>query len=345
MTSRAPCSPSSTSTSAAAERRATRRGGQRLGRVPAREAEHLGHPLRLDPEGANVAGAGRRGHRDLHQLRLLPGREDGRPDRARQQAQPASDGPERHVRQRTVAAPRRQRKPDHVLVGQHLGPGHLEPPRPARRPFAQHVIGGGGDVLRPDRLITRTAAARDGHHRKQRHAAQERQPRVSRGVDDRGREHGRVERRLDHGLFSKRLRAKEPRPRARRRPDRAEEEEALGSRGLCIAQQAGRREPVELLDAAGRLVADRRSQVDHLARAADELPQRCRVGQVPERDLDPHAVRSQASRVPHEHAHGLSLGEQTPEQRRPDHPRRACQDDHRGVTAIVANASWTLVIM
>ena len=90
-------------------------------------------------------------------------------------------------------------------------------------------------------------------------------------------------------------------------PDRAEEEEALGPGGLGVAQQPGRRDAVELLDAARRLVADGRRQVDHLARAAHELPQRRRVGQVAQRDLDPHPIRPQPPRIAHQDPHGLAL--------------------------------------
>ena len=65
---------------------------------------------------------------------------------------------------------------------------------------------------------------------------------------------------------------------------------------------------VQLLDRGSRLVADRRRQVDHGVHAAEGVPERARIGQVPEGDLHPHALVLQALGISHEAAHRLALG-------------------------------------
>ena len=64
--------------------------------------------------------------------------------------------------------------------------------------------------------------------------------------------------------------------------------------------QAQRGHRVQLLDRAARLVADRGGQVHDGVHAAQRVAERRRVGQVAQRDLDPHALVAEAARVAHQ---------------------------------------------
>jgi hypothetical protein len=80
--------------------------------------------------------------------------------------------------------------------------------------------------------------------------------------------------------------------------------------------------------------------VDDRARTTHELTQRNGVGEVAERDLHPHAVGAEAARIPHQHPHRLSLGQQAPEQSRSHEARGSSQNDHVAIISKVANVSW-----
>ena len=92
------------------------------------------------------------------------------------------------------------------------------------------------------------------------------------------------------------------------------------------AQQAGGREPVELLDPGPGLVADRGGEMDDGVDAAQRLASDPRVAefdQVAERDphLDPQAA--ELARVADQHADLVAALEQLRQQRLPNRPRCA----------------------
>ena len=133
---------------------------------------------------------------------------------------------------------------------------------------------------------------------------------------------------VEHGLLGERLGAKEAGALELGRAERGEEEEALGAGALGGAQQAQRPEAVDLLDAARRLVADRRREVDHRVAAAHGVPQSVGIGEVDERELHVDALGAEAARLAHERTHLMAPGEQQREQRRAHHPCRAGDKDH-----------------
>jgi hypothetical protein len=118
------------------------------------------------------------------------------------------------------------------------------------------------------------------------------------------------------------------------RPHRREEQEAARAGALGRAHEPQRGHRVELLDRGARLVADRGRQVHHSADAAQGVAKRRRVGQVPQRDLHPHALLAEPARVANEAAHRLARGDQAAQQRRPDRARGPREQDHRPVTTI-----------
>src|SRR5947208_3302138 len=88
------------------------------------------------------------------------------------------------------------------------------------------------------------------------------------------------------------------------------------------------RNPVELLDRAARLVASRGGQVDHGADAAQGVAEGLRVREVPESDLDAHALGAQATRVADEAADGLAMRGQAPQEGRAHHAGGTREQDH-----------------
>jgi hypothetical protein len=84
---------------------------------------------------------------------------------------------------------------------------------------------------------------------------------------------------------------------------RAEEHEAAHARGLGGLDHAPRRDAVELLDRAARLVADRGGQMHDGRHAAQRVAKRRRVGEVAQRDLHAHALGPEAARIAHQAAH------------------------------------------
>src|ERR1700743_2946725 len=83
---------------AGAAKRRARADAARAGQsVRLRGCEDIAHPSRLDPEGLRVGGAALAHHRDLHQLRLLPGGEDGLAEDRAQPAEARLDDRQRHV--------------------------------------------------------------------------------------------------------------------------------------------------------------------------------------------------------------------------------------------------------
>ena len=95
---------------------------------------------------------------------------------------------------------------------------------------AQRAADAGGRVLGPHRLVQRPPTPGDRHHGQPREALEQRQPGVARRVDDRGREHGRVQVRLADRLLGERLCAEEPRAMVGRGAEHGEEQEALHAR-------------------------------------------------------------------------------------------------------------------
>ncbi len=270
------------------------------------------------------------------------------PARLSSSAQGARDDRCRHVQQRTAAVQRAQHGAHDVVVRQRLGSRELvarvlgaRSRGAARAPLrgagyapvavaraaqlGDHAI---GDVLGPDRLNQGPPAPRHGHHRQQRQALQQRQPRVPGRVDDRWREHRRPQACLADRLLGERLGAEEAGAMVSGGVERREEQEAFDSRALRSLDHAPGGDPVELLDRAARLIADRSRQVHDRADAPQRVPKRRRVGEVAERDLHPHALCAEPARVAHEAAHLRAFGDEAAQERRPDHAGGAGEQQH-----------------
>ena len=97
-----------------------------------------------------------------------------------------------------------------------------------------------------------------------------------------------VQRRFPHSVLRERLGAEEPGALEAGCAHRGEEDEALDAGALGGAQQTQGPESVHLLDAARRLIADRRGEVDHGVGAAERVAKRVRVAEIAERELDPN---------------------------------------------------------
>jgi hypothetical protein len=113
------------------------------------------------------------------------------------------------------------------------------------------------------------------------------------------------------------------------RPDRREEDEALDARVLRRLQQPQRAEPVDLLDAAVLLVADRRRQVDDRVDASHRVTHRPRLSEVAESELDVDPLGAQPARVTHQRTHLVPRGQQLRQQRRSHRSRGAGDENHR----------------
>ena len=109
---------------------------------------------------------------------------------------------------------------------------------------------------------------------------------------------------------------------------------------LGRAHEPQRRQRVQLLDRAERLVADRGGQVHDGVDPAQRVAERGRVGQVAQRDLDAHALVAEAALVAHQGAHGAAVRGQPAQQRGADGAGGAREKDHgRGGYALTALGS------
>ena len=156
-------------------------------------AQHGRHRQRVDPERLGVGAAARGGHRLLHQLRLLPGREDasGRPPAAapRSEARTSGSGTcsERPAAAARRAGPRARCRRRRASPARRARSARRRAPSRQRRharsrPRPRPRSAGSGACPTPDIGIA-------GRRR----SAQQRQPRVAGRVDDRGREDRRLE--------------------------------------------------------------------------------------------------------------------------------------------------------
>ena len=91
---------------------------------------------------------------------------------------------------------------------------------------------------------------------------------------------------------------------------------------------APRRDAVELLDRAARLIADRGREMDDRVDPAQRVAKRRRVGQVAQRDLHAHALGAQTPRIAHQAAHRLARCREPRQQGRTDEAGRAGQQEH-----------------
>src|SRR5262249_61695721 len=82
-----------------------------------------------------------------------------------------------------------------------------------------------GPVAGPDRLVAGAPGAGDGNRGQEPEAMQERDPGIAGPVDDRGREHGRLERGFRHRALPEGLRSEEPGALEERGTHRREEDE------------------------------------------------------------------------------------------------------------------------
>ncbi len=73
--------------------------------------------------------------------------------------------------------------------------------------------------------------------------------------------------------------------------------------------------------------------MDDRVDAPERVAQREVIGEVPERDLDPHPLLAQPARIADQAADGGAGRGQPPEQRAPDRPRGAGQEQHAGLRA------------
>ena len=190
----------------------------------------------------------------------------------------------------------------HLLVGEALGAGELVAAVACLLgiELGDHAA---PDVLGPDRLEGGVGVADQRERRKERQAAGERHPRILTVVDDRRGEDRRLKLRLGHRLLRERLRAEEPRPLKLGCADCGEEDEPLDARLLGRPQEPGGGEPVQLLHLCGRLIADRRGEVDHGFDTAKRLAPGARIAhlaEVAKHDPHVHTVAAEAARVAHE---------------------------------------------
>jgi NAD-dependent dihydropyrimidine dehydrogenase PreA subunit len=102
----------------------------------------------------------------------------------------------------------------------------------------------------------------------------------------------------------------------------------LDAGALGGAYHAPGRDPVELLDRAGRLVADRGGEVHDGPDAAHRVAKGRRIGQIAERDLDAHAIWPEPAGIADEAADRLSGGRQAAQQRPSDGTRGTGQQEH-----------------
>ena len=213
------------------------------------------------------------------------------------------------------------------VIGERVGTGQLEAlaPVPAAVEGRDDAI---GDVVGPDRLVRGAPGPRDGHDREQRHPLEHAHPRVTGGVDDRRREDGVLQAGPDDRPLGQGLGPEEARAAARRGPHHGEEHEPLDVGAFGGLNHPPGRNPVELLDRAARLVASRGGQVDHGADAAQGVAEGLRVREVPESDLDAHALGAQVTRVADEAADGLAMRGQAPQEGRAHHAGGTREQDH-----------------
>ena len=138
-----------------------------------------------------------------------------------------------------------------------------------------------------------------------------------------------MQRGLEHRLLGERLGSHQARAVLGARAERREEDEALRAGALRGLHHAPRRDAVELLDRAARLVADGSRQVHDRVDAAQRVAKGGRIGEVAERDLHAHALGAQPPRVANEAAHVGSFGHQAAKQRGADEAGRAGKEQHR----------------
>ena len=204
----------------------------------------------------------------------------------------------------------RRRRPDAASTSRTIsrwvsvsGPGELVArgaPSGARSSAASTAVGG---VLGPDRLRAGDPAA------DQRHRGQVAEPLDPAQVAVAGRVDQRVgeRRRRDVGLADRRggqrLRALHPHRVVRRRAERRDPDEVPRADALGGPQQAPRGEPVELLDRRPRLIAGAAGEVHDGVHAPQRVAPRGRIGQVPDRQLDPHPLRPKPPRVTNQTTH------------------------------------------
>ena len=321
----APPSRSSTSTSAAARPAAGRRGR-------AREAEHLLHRPRRDSEPLGILGPARRGHRHLHQLRLLPGGEHRRAGQPLEQPQAprtihsgtcTSGRGRSHATARAARSPRRSAPPGPPARAGGRRPAHRRAGRVARRRPRPRPRSAGSARGRCPRSASR----------QQRQPAQQRHARgregsytidgestvASRGASSRPARPVPWPGRSACGSWGWR-----PSRRSRRiAPRRPPGHSAAGARWR------GRSAP-RCWRRAGRGSSAARWTTARAPRTS--LAQRDGIRQVAERDLDPDAVRAQPPRDP---APGQRTSspccQEPPQQGRSHHARGAGQKDHLAI--------------
>ena len=310
-----------------AERRAPRRRRRRrLAR-----AEHGPHRPGSHPETLGVGGPAPREHRDVEQLGLVGGRERGRPPEQLDEGQAPPHDRLRDPDDRAVTVEGMQRCGDEAAVGERLRAGELVA-GPERRLLGRAARQRGedavGHVLGPDRLERGPAGAGDEHHRQQRHPPQQREVGIADAVHERGREHRVLQAGVDHRALGDGLGPHQPRARARARPEGRDEHEPAHPLPLGGADQPPCRDPGELLDRAGRLVADHRRQVHDGVDASERVPVGEVVGEVAERDLDLDPLVAEAAGIADEAADRGRGGRQPPQQRHSDGSRRAGEKQH-----------------
>ena len=268
------------------------------------DAQHVRHRLRLTPSRSASALPRARGQRDLEQLGLVPGRR-----RAGRRAAPrpasARGGRAASGTLRSGGGARRPQHEAHdLLVAERLGAGELV----AR---ALRVLAA------PSSAITQsaTSSAQIGWNERApeplgRHHGQQRHPRAAASAT------GRPARRRSRARRPSCAARTRPRP-ARRAPWRAAS--ACGRARVAPSAEKKTKRSTPARSAASTmrhvamplsssieprgLVADRRGEVHDRVDAAHRVAERRRVGEVAERDLDPHALGAQPARVADQAAH------------------------------------------
>src|SRR4051794_23458151 len=136
-------------------------------------SQDIDHPPRLDSERLGIGRATLADHRNLHQLRLLPGSKHGLADNGAGGDQAGANQRQRYVDEGPRPPGDAADQVGHLVVAEGFGAGELVALALA---FAQGGDDAASGVLGPDRLETSLSVARDRQHRQEGEAAQQGYP-------------------------------------------------------------------------------------------------------------------------------------------------------------------------
>ena len=147
----------------------------------------------------------------------------------------------------------------------------------------------------------------------------------------------------DRGV-GQRLGALHPHRVVRRRAQRRDPHEVLGADALGGAQQPPGGQPVELLDRRAGLIACPAREVHDRVHAAQRVAPRGRIGEVADRQLDPHALRPELPWVTNQTANRGTASHQSSHDRVAQQSRCARQQEHVRTSAYASIVRMAYVI-